>query len=168
MEAPTFFSTGVVPAKVLLQVVSKCGYPHGYLAFSCVFCTHVITQTRHHDRSSGRQRCQRNKIRKYKRWQRKEILTKRLLENQQGRKKKQGTRSCCLTKLYQKMQTYACGKGQNCQKPIHFYKGFQNPISLCFQESGRGLPPNSNPDVYDLSDSRSQKSHTLLLAWPRR
>jgi hypothetical protein len=58
--------------------------------------------------------------------------------------------------------------GQNCQKPIHFYKGFQNPISLCFQESGRGLPPNSNPDVYDLSDSRSQKSHTLLLAWPRR
>ena len=38
------------------------------------------------------------------------------------------------------LKTYACGKGQNCQKPIHFYKGFQNPISLCFQESGCGLP----------------------------
>ena len=54
VEAPTFFSTGVMSAKVLLQVVSVAtltaiSYFHFVhvlsCSISCVFCTHAITQT---------------------------------------------------------------------------------------------------------------------------
>jgi hypothetical protein len=56
VEAPTFFSTGVMSAKVLLQVVSVAtltaiSYFHFVHFLSCstfmcfFFCTHVITQT---------------------------------------------------------------------------------------------------------------------------
>ena len=66
VEAPTFFSTGVVSAKVLLQVVSvatltaisyfhfvhflSCSTFMCFLGYSC-----HNTNARHHDRSSGRQ-----------------------------------------------------------------------------------------------------------------
>ena len=78
----------------------KCGYAHGYLM--CTFCTfsfvfnfhvffgtHVITQTQ--DIMTGvlvGNDVKETQTQKFKRWQRKRILTKRLLENQGDRKKR--------------------------------------------------------------------------------
>ena len=95
MEAPTFFSTGVVSAKVLLQVVSVAtltaiSYFHfvhflSCSTFMCSFGTHVTTQTQ--DIMTGvlvGNDAKETKIQKYKRWQRK---NPRLLENQRDRER---------------------------------------------------------------------------------
>ena len=80
VEAPTFFSTGVVSAKVLLQVVSVAtltaiSYFHFVHVLSCltVMCFFVpLTQTQ--DIMTGvlvGNDAKETKIQKYKRWQRK-------------------------------------------------------------------------------------------------
>ena len=98
MEAPTFFSTDVVSAKVLLQVVSVAtltaiSYFHfvhflSCSTFMCFFGTHVTTQTQ--DIMTGvlvGNDAKETNTQKYKRWQRKGIFTKRLIENQRDRGK---------------------------------------------------------------------------------
>ena len=99
VEAPTFFSTGVVSAK---------GYAHGYLIFSfCTFsfvlnfhvfsfCTHVITQTQ--DIMTGvLVGNDEIKIQNTKGGKKKESLQKGCLKiSETGKKRK--TISCCLTK----------------------------------------------------------------------
>ena len=71
VKAPTFFSTGVVSAKVFCQVVSVVtftviSYVHlcSFLScsiFMCFLYSGDSTNARDHDRSYGRQCCQRNR-----------------------------------------------------------------------------------------------------------